>query len=154
MGASGAVVGIVVLFALNYPRQIVLLMGILPMPAWLLGVIVVAGDLLGSLEKNSSQVAFQAHLAGAGLAFLYWKLGWNFTRLTERFTSGRLFQRRPNLKVHRPEEDVPSRKETTRAAEMDRILEKLHREGEESLTRKERRTLQQESRRLREKRGS
>jgi rhomboid family protein len=154
VGASGAVVGIVVLFALNYPRQTVLLMGVFPMPAWVLGVMVVVGDLFGSLDPKSGQVAFQAHLAGAALAFLYWRGGWNFTRITDKFTSGKLFRRRPRLKVHHPDDEMPDRKEAARSAEMDRILEKVHREGEESLTRKERRTLQNESRRLREKRGN
>lgn len=154
VGASAAVVGVVILFALNYPNQTILFMFFIPMPAWLLGVLIVASDLWGSFEQ-ASQVAFQAHLAGAALAFLYWKGGWNFTRLTDQFTSGKLFQRRPRLKVHRPDDDAnaPDRKDAARSAEMDRILEKLHREGEESLTRKERRTLQNESRRLREKRG-
>ena len=154
VGASGAVVGIVVLFALNYPRQTVLLMGVIPVPAWLLGVMVVAPDLFRSFNA-SNEIAFQAHLAGAALAFLYWKLGWNFTRFTDKFTSGKLFQRRPRLKVHDPDVDDVSNngKEVAREAELDRILDKIRREGEEKLTRKERRTLQNESRRLREKRG-
>jgi len=160
VGASGAVVGVVILFALNYPRQTVLLMGVLPMPAWLLGVIIVVPDLFRA-TGDSGHIAFQAHLAGAACAFLYWKLGWNLTRVTDKFTSGKLFQRRPRLKVHDPDyglsasedDDVPDRKEVAREAELDRILDKIRREGEESLTRKERRTLQNESRRLREKRG-
>lgn len=155
VGASGAVTGVVVLFALNYPRQTVLLMMILPIPAWLLGVLVVASDVWGSMS-HAGQIAYQAHLAGTAMAFFYWQGGWNFTRLTDKFTSGKLFQRRPRLRVHRPDDDAPEerpdKKEVARAAEMDRILAKLHREGEESLTRKERRTLQNESRRLREKR--
>jgi len=153
VGASGGVVGVVILFALNYPRQTVLLMGVLPMPAWLLGVLIVVGDLFGSFD-DTHQVAVQAHLAGAAFAFLYWRLGWNLTRLTDKFTSGKLFQRRPRLRVHDPDDDVPDRKEVAREAELDRILDKIRREGEENLTRKERRTLQNESRRLREKRGS
>lgn len=152
VGASGAVVGVIVLFALNYPRQTVLLMGVLPMPAWLLGVIIIVPDLFRSVGEPD-QIAFQAHLAGAALAFLYWKLGWNFTRITDKFTSGKMFKRHPRLRVLDPDDDVPDRKEVAREAELDRILDKIRREGEEKLTRKERRTLQNESRRLREKRG-
>lgn len=141
----------IVLFALNYPRQTLYLNFILPVPAWVVGVIVVVGDLWGSMSQPS-QVAYQAHLAGAALAFFYWKGGWNFTRLTDKLAPDKLFQRRPRLRVHRPDDELPDRREAASVAEMDRILEKLHREGEESLTRKERRTLQNESRRLREKR--
>ncbi len=153
VGASGAVTGVIILFALNYPRQTVLFMMILPIPAWVLGVIVVLGDLWGSASQPG-QVAFQAHLTGAALAFLYWQGNWNFTRLTDKVSPAKLFHRRPKLRVHIPDDEVADEKEAARAAEMDRILEKLHLEGEEKLTRKERRTLQNESRRLREKRGS
>jgi hypothetical protein len=152
VGASGAVVGVVVLFALNYPRQTILFMMVFPMPAWVLGVIIVLGDLYGSLSPDSGQIAYQAHLAGTALAFFYWRGGWNFTRLTDKLTSGKLFQRRPRLRVHHPDDEVPHRKEAAKSAELDRILDKLHREGKASLTRKERRTLQDESQRLQEKR--
>lgn len=155
VGASGAVVGVVILFALCYPKQTILFMMVIPMPAWVLGVIIVASDLYGAMNPKSGQIAFEAHLAGATFAFLYWKQGWNFTRLTDKFTSGKLFQRRPRLRVHDPDDDdeMPNSKEAAREAELDRILDKIRREGEEKLTRKERRTLQNESRRLREKRG-
>lgn len=152
VGASGAVVGIVVLFALNYPKVTILFMMVIPMPAWVLGVIVVVGDLWGAMS-HAGQIAFQAHLAGSALAFLYWKNGWNFTKLTDKLASGKLFQRRPRLRVHHPDDEGPDRKETSRTAEVDRILDKLHREGKQSLTRKERRILESESQRLREKQG-
>ena len=85
--------------------------------------------------SHAGQIAYQAHLAGTAMAFLYWQGGLNFTRLTDKFTSGKLFQRRPRLRVHRPTtttppEERPDRKEAARAAEMDRILAKLHQEGE------------------------
>jgi len=150
VGASGAVVGIVVLFALNYPRRTVMFMMLFPMPAWVVGVIVVANDLYLALAvRTGSCIAFEAHLAGAALAYLYWRGNWNFTRLTDAVTSSRLFDRRPRLRVHRPEDDLED--DTAMSAEEDRILEKISREGEGSLTRKERRILQKASRRLQEK---
>lgn len=151
VGASGAVVGVVVLFALNYPKQTVLFMFAIPMPAWVLGVMIVVLDLWNSLNPALSQVAFEAHLAGAALAFLYWRGGWSFTRLTDILRVDKLFQRRPRLKVHRPDDEVPDKKEVAMSAEVDRILEKISREGEASLTRKERRALQNASRQYQEK---
>ena len=50
--------------------------------------------------------------------------------------------RRPKLHIHRVEEDEPG----DLNAEVDRILEKIYREGEASLTTKERRTLETASR--------
>ena len=48
VGASAAVAGIVVLYALNFPRRTMLLFFVLPIPAWVLGVALVAGDILGA----------------------------------------------------------------------------------------------------------
>lgn len=151
VGASGAVVGVVLLFALNYPRQTVYLYMLFPVPAWVIGVVIVLADLYGALNPaRGMHIAVEAHLAGAALAILYWRFGWNFTRLTDKLALGKLFERRPRLKVHRPDDSLGDQ-DAAAGDEIDRILEKIHREGEASLTRKERRTLQDASRRFQEK---
>ncbi len=107
VGASGAVVGVVLLFALNYPRQTVYLYMLFPVPAWVIGVVIVLADLYGALNPaRGMHIAVEAHLAGAALAILYWRLGWNFTRLTDKLALGKLFERRPRLKVHRPDDSL------------------------------------------------
>ena len=40
IGASGAIAGVVVLYALNFPRRTLLLFFVIPMPAWLCGVLI------------------------------------------------------------------------------------------------------------------
>lgn len=151
VGASGAVVGVVLLFALNYPRQTVYLYMLFPVPAWVIGVVIVLADLYGALNPaRGMHIAVEAHLAGAALAILYWRFGWNFTRLTDKLALGKLFERRPRLKVHRPDDSLGDQ-DAAAGDEIDRILEKIHREGEASLTRRERRTLQDASRRFQEK---
>ncbi len=62
-----------------------------------------------------------------------------------------MFKRKPKLRVHREEdeESVPTRDE----AEADRLLEKIHRQGQSSLTAKEQKFLENYSRRVREKRS-
>jgi hypothetical protein len=57
-----------------------------------------------------------------------------------------MFRRRPPLKVHDPERFYQDRD-----AEADRALEKLHTQGEASLTAKERQILEDYSRRMRQK---
>ncbi len=142
LGASGAVVGVVVLFALNFPRRTVVLFPIpIPMPAWVLGMLIVASDLLQALTRTDSHVAYTVHLAGAAFAFFYHRLRWNFGRLGSRLSPG-WFRARPRLHVHLPPEEETG----DLADEVDRILEKIHREGEASLTRKERRALESASR--------
>ena len=146
VGASGAVVAVVILFVLNYPKQKLLLMGIIPMPAWVLGLFMVGIDLFNSLGGSESRIAFEAHLAGALFAAIYFYGHWNFAWIRSGKLGNR-FSGKPNLKVHSPDEGDPDL-----AREADAILDKLHREGESSLTRKERKTLEKFSRNVRKNR--
>jgi membrane associated rhomboid family serine protease len=155
MGASGGVTASVILFCLLYPRATLLLFFIIPTPAWLVGILLVASDLFAvRLPGQEGRVAFDAHLAGATFALAYWYFGWNFGRLPGADQLQRLFGKpqkwfkpRPPLKMHDPEqyyEDLD--------AEADRLLAKVSSQGEASLTPEERRTLEAYSRRMRQKR--
>ncbi|MFZ5829838.1 MAG: rhomboid family intramembrane serine protease [Planctomycetota bacterium] len=161
VGASGGVAGVVILFALNFPHATVLFMFLIPMPAWLIGVGLVAYDALGALgfqkSPDASNVAFIVHLTGAALAFVYYRLHWNLGAWIpgrSEHTGGRLqWPRwlrwpRPRLRVHRPDPEDSDREppEDNLSAEVDRILEKITRSGEASLTAKERRKLEAASR--------
>lgn len=150
IGASGAVAGVVVLYALNFPRRTLLVFFVLPMPAWLVGVLFVMGDAFGAMKRvDGDNIAYSVHLAGAATAFLYYQFRWNFTRLTGgRFSLDKL-KPRPKLRLHDP--NRPDRRQGELGDEVDRILAKIHRDGEASLTRKERRTLETASRQYQEK---
>jgi membrane associated rhomboid family serine protease len=147
LGASGAVTGVVILYALLFPRRMLLLMFVLPMPAWVLGIVVVLWDIWGAMGRGDPNIAYAVHLAGAALAFVYYQQQWNFSRLLGgRFHWPRLLSR-PRLRVHQPDDaDAASEQE------VDRILEKIHREGESHLTRKERRVLENASRQYQRRR--
>ena len=151
-GASGALAGVVVLFALNFPRATILLFFVLPMPAWLFGVLAVAMDIYGAMHADGSNIAYSMHLAGAAFAFIYYQRGWNLGRLTGR-VKWPSFRRQPHLRVHAPEEETPSDREapSDMSEEVDRILEKIYREGESSLTAKERKFLEAASRQYQRK---
>jgi hypothetical protein len=151
VGASAAVAGIVVLYALNFPRRTILLFFVLPIPAWVLGVALVAGDILGA-TGHGGNVAYAAHLGGAGLAFLYHRQRWNFGRLLPGSFRWPRLPRRVGPRLHQPEADDRREDDAAREAEVDRILEKIHREGEGSLTRKERRVLELASRAYQQRR--
>jgi membrane associated rhomboid family serine protease len=140
-GASGGVTAVLMLFVLLYPREKLYLMGAIPIPAWLVGVIAVISDIGYSISSEST-IAGEAHLAGAAFAALYFYRGWNF----ERFDWSGWFQRRSRLKVHRPRDDYQSLQE-----QVDVILEKISRQGEASLTRRERKKLEQLSKEIRER---
>ena len=148
VGASGAVAAVVILFVLNFPKQTVLLMGIIPMPAWVLGVLFIGFDVLNSLD-HQSRIAWEAHFAGVAFAVMYFFGKWNFQWLKFGWM-GKVSDRmsgKPNLKVHTPEEVDPDL-----ARQADIILDKVHRLGEESLSRKERKILEKFSKTVRKKR--
>ena len=144
LGASGAVVAVIILYALYFPKRRLLMMFVVPMPAWGVALVVILIAVVGAEQH----VAHDVHLAGAALAAVYFYSG---ARLT-----GWGGRRRHKLRVvsgdsdshshsHDPDEDLE--------AEGDRLLEKVHREGEASLTAKERKTLERYSRYMRRQRG-
>jgi len=151
-GASGAIAGVVVLYAFNFPHRTLLLFFVLPIPAWLFGVGVVAYDIFGAMKGGrGAHIAYSAHVAGAAFAVLYYQRGWNLTRLSAglfRWPKFR-FRAKPRLRVHNPDKEPQS----DLSAEVDRILEKIYREGEASLTSQERHTLEKASREY-QQRGS
>ena len=151
IGASGAVVGIVILYALNFPRRTLLLFFVLPVPAWVAGLLLVLIDLHGAVNRPDSNVAYAVHLAGAAFAFLYYQFGWNFTRWTTGWSPSAWLKGPPRLRIHHPDREESGHRDLNE--EVDRILEKIHRQGEASLTRKERRTLENASRQYQKKRG-
>jgi membrane associated rhomboid family serine protease len=149
LGASGAVEGITVLFILNFPNVTLVLFPIpIPIKAWVLGIGLVAFNLYGVLQQ-SGNVAFGVHLAGIVFAWFYFQQRWNLGRFFEKFIHLPKTLSRPKFRVHHPD-DEPDEKDLS--AEVDRILEKISREGESSLTRQERRILETASRKYQQRR--
>lgn len=150
LGASGAVAAVVILYALNFPHRTLLLFFVLPVPAWFAGLLVVLLDLYGAMQRPDSHVAYVVHLAGAALALVYFQTGMNFGHLLPDLS---WLRRRPPLRLRHPEPDEAKAEDAGEdsggeelANEVDRILEKISRQGEASLTRQERRTLRLASR--------
>jgi membrane associated rhomboid family serine protease len=155
-GASGAVVGTVILFCLHYPRRTILLMFVLPVPAWVLGVLMVGYDVMGALGGGGGpvQTAVSVHLTGAALAFLYFHFHWNFGRLFDRSFAWLRQEKRSALHVFKPPvEDDPPPEHVELKERVDQILEKIYRQGEASLTRQERHILETASREYQRRRG-
>jgi len=146
IGASGGVMGILILFVLHFPQQIIYLFGVFPLRAWVLGAIFLGVDLLGAIPSaREDHVAHTAHLAGAFFAFIYYRTGWNLGRLIP--SRWPRLKRPTKLRLHDPEAE-----ERQLARQVDAILEKISRDGEASLTKQERRTLEQASRRYQRRR--
>ncbi len=150
MGASGGVMAVVILFACNFPFQTVLFNFILPMPMWVLAAIYIAINLLGALGRaEEGTVAFTAHLGGALFAFLYYRWGGRLERLTPSGSVLARLRPRPKLRVHDPDADETSSTDNR----VDEILKKIQEHGQDSLTRGERRILEEASREYQKRRG-
>lgn len=153
IGASGAVIATAILFACFFPNRELLLMMIIPVKAWVMAIIFIAADVAGALGlMGQSNTAFTVHLAGAFFALGYHRLGWSFQGVADLSPDSmrrrlRDHSRRMTLKIHNPEKHLERD-----AQEADRILAKIHEQGESSLTSGERKTLERYSRLQREKR--
>lgn len=74
LGASGAISGVVMLFALLYPHQIILIFGIIPLPAIWAAILFTSIDALGLINQTqgiASTIGYGAHLGGALAGVIY-----------------------------------------------------------------------------------
>jgi hypothetical protein len=152
LGASGATTAVTMLFVFFFPQANLLLMMAIPVKAWMVGVLIIVLNVF--TPNMESGVAYDVHLVGAALAAAYFFGGFNF-RFMESFFCGASTQKRQQrrgMKVYRPKQD--SRAESSGDdQESDRILDKIHREGQDSLTPAERKFMERYSRQVRQRRG-
>lgn len=175
VGASGAVCAVFVVLAMHYPRQKMLLFGVIGIELrWLLAFYV-AIDALPALwmliqgreeliaqrareameavrtgKPMAAQTAHSAHLGGLLFGFLYVRWNMQLTRWWDEF-AGRIkrpARNRSNLKVYNPQ----NQPDVDLSDRVDEILEKISREGESSLSARERRILTQASEQLKNRR--
>ncbi len=77
VGASGGIYGVLLAFAMFFPRaRMMLIFPPIPMPAWLLVGLFIAADLALGFGRVSTGIAHFAHLGGAltgVLLVLYWR---------------------------------------------------------------------------------
>jgi rhomboid-like protein len=72
LGASGAISGVVMTSIAFFPRQLIYVYGVLPVPAALFGLAYVLKDVLGIVQQDSSSgVGHAAHLGGAAAGLAY-----------------------------------------------------------------------------------
>jgi membrane associated rhomboid family serine protease len=77
VGASGGVFGVVLAFAMLFPKaQVMLLIPPIPMPAWVMVILFVVIELTLGVTGTASGIAHFAHLGGMATGFLilqYWR---------------------------------------------------------------------------------
>ncbi len=168
LGASGAVMAVLTLFTLFYPKREILFFFI-PMPMWAVLGIYLVFPLISERERLG--VAYQSHLAGALFALAYKQFDLRFSKLVPGGLG------RPRLRIfssvpadqprarpagsswtasegHSPRSSsVSVLPEEQLDARLDEVLAKIAREGRGGLTDEERRVLEEASRRARNKRS-
>ena len=165
IGASAAVYGVMLAFALNWPDAPIYIWGIFPVPAkWLVALLAVF-SLMAAFQGRADGVAHFAHLGGFAAAFVY--LRWD-KAVRKRRLSGLGFgdaSKKKKFRVVPGGADVstttaaprpPKRPERPFAGderllnELDRVLDKISTAGMSSLTSDERKLLDDVSRRYRQ----
>ena len=151
IGASGAVSGILVAFAMMFPNRLVLLALIVPIPVkyFVLGLFII--EILSELGRSGGNVAHITHLGGMVFAYFYMKfkfhyslpfafsekISWWFKR---NFGKTRRMQRRAKYE--------PIDTDSFINDEIDPILDKISKHGINSLTWREKRTLKKAQSRM------
>lgn len=166
IGASGAVMAIVMLYAIHYPRERIVIFMLIPIEIrWVVALYVIY-DLHPVLLALAGQpiptgVANAAHLGGLAFGFIYWKRSLRLESYWDRLPRhpwSRWSGSRRSVRLFKPPApEPPSRTLISDAAPqdldaiVDKILAKIHAQGEASLTEVEREVLQIAGQRYRRK---
>jgi membrane associated rhomboid family serine protease len=156
VGASAAIYGVMLAFAMNWPNMHVHIWGILPVKAkWIVAFLTAASVL--ALMGPGDGVAHWAHLGGFAAAFIYLKFN---DELTSRVDRLRTFVSRRKLQVEEGSEASRAAESQARRAqrreedrvldEVDRVLDKISTSGLQSLSEEEVQLLDDVSKRYRQ----
>lgn len=151
LGASGAVMAIMMVYAMHFPRQQILVFGIIPVEVrWLVAGYVVFNSLpvLKQLagQARMDDVANTTHLGGLLFGYLYCKSNIRLSRVFDKLrlpNFRKMFGPRSKIKIYQPPKRPGNSQDLNE--QVDTILAKIHEHGESSLTDSERETLKQAS---------
>ncbi len=164
VGASGAVYGVLLAYAMIWPDNLIYLWGILPIKAkWFMAALI-AISVFGAFGGGGSNIAHLAHLGGLIAAFLYLKSPWapdpygglgparsrdrSWPKLPwKRPDAGAVQQRAGSAAVPFARREAAEERELLE--DIDRILDKISQSGMDSLSDGERTRLEEVSRRYR-----
>ena len=171
IGASGAIWGVVALYAMLYPYEQIRIYFLFPVQIWLLALIYFIYDLHPVLlalsgENYFSGVGHAAHVGGAVFGFLYFKNGWRLMPLIDYIrgiqkpfanSQSRNYQSQnypSNVRSDGPETiKLPGRFKRLHSEDeqrLDEILDKLSAQGQSSLTDEEQAFLEEASKKLKD----
>lgn len=138
IGASGAIMGVVVFLGAAFPLVRVYLFGIIAVPGWAFAAILVTLDVLNLAASSNDGTAHNVHLGGAVAGFGYGFLWPRVEDRVEEWLHG--WRRRQVVREVKAENEE--------ALELDRVLEKINQGGMPQLSERERRFLLEQSQKL------
>jgi membrane associated rhomboid family serine protease len=102
VGASGAIYGLLLAYALTYPNRPIYLYLVFPIPAKVFVLIIGAISFLSSISGSQSGVAHATHLGGilAGYLYLVWQRGHVGSQVRSQILRWRLNRLRRRFNVH------------------------------------------------------
>ncbi|MGQ0813154.1 MAG: rhomboid family intramembrane serine protease [Gemmatimonadota bacterium] len=154
IGASAAVYGVMLAFALMWPDVPIYIWGIFPIKAKWLVIIMAALSFMSAFGGAADGVAHFAHLGGFAAGFLYIKIDHqtgNPLQKLQKLVARRRFKVVPGSSATRQEPPKTRRRDEDRVLdEVDRVLDKISTQGMASLTPEERKLLDEVSRRYRQ----
>ena len=135
VGASAAVMGVMVVYAVYWPNRVIYFFGLFPMKVRTFVLMAIAIDLYNEVFSGGAGVAGLAHLGGAAYGYIYVKAYPRWLDLRDRVTDARLRRERSQSLS---DNEI-----------LDQILEKVHDHGMHTLTNSEKRFLTRISERKR-----
>lgn len=149
VGASGALFGLLVAFALLYPDSVVYLYFFLPVKAAHMAILCGLIEFFSMLGQGGGRVDHFAHLTGLGVGYVYVRWWWTFklrlkAALSDVISGPAAKPRRPS----RPKAEPAPRPAAASMEDVDRILDKILAKGLDSLTEEEREIMKRYSDRM------
>jgi len=144
IGASGAIFGILVAFALMFPNRLIYLYFIFPVKAKYLVIFFAVIEFLASFKHTSDGIGHFAHLGGMVIGYLYIKADFKIPaifRLSSYLAYLKNFKHKRRMKVINKKRE----KEQKVMERVDQILDKINLVGYDNLTKEEKKTLEQAS---------
>lgn len=139
IGASGAIYGVLVAYAMLFPNRLVYVYFLIPVKVKYLVIFLVAIEFLSTYRADG--VAHFAHLGGALFGFLY--LRYNMRWRLKKWSVSEFVQRLREERMARKREEGDKLMD-----EVDAILDKINKVGYENLTRREKKILEKASDKL------
>jgi hypothetical protein len=167
VGASGAVFGVLIAFAMLFPDRPIYLYLLLPVKAKYLVTAYIALELFFGITNTTDGIAHVAHLGGAAAGFLLvlasrsgFSLGWLWPAArpkpdSDTYTNVRFIRREPvvtdaqfhDIENGSSDQEVKGRQHVTQEM-VDAILDKINREGYQNLTEAEKQILTEASKHI------